>query len=78
MDFETKEATYDYLEMYKRDSPTLQTDAETLSMIKITETSFVGVSVYPNEEVCNFAESRNSREPKHLLRRISDCLKIWL
>ena len=48
MDFETKEAMEDFLETYERDSPTLYPDAEMLLMIKTTETSCVGVSVYPN------------------------------
>ena len=39
MDFETKEAMEDFLEMYERDSPTVFPDAEMLLMIKTTETS---------------------------------------
>ena len=66
MDFETKEAMQEFLEMYERDSPTLYPDAEMLLMIKTTETSCVGVSVYPNEEARNLAESRTSGKLKHL------------
>tara|TARA_B100000579_G_scaffold400204_1_gene381679 strand:+ start:612 stop:914 length:303 start_codon:yes stop_codon:yes gene_type:complete len=68
MDFETKEAMQDFLDMYERDSPTLYPDAEMLLMIKTTETSCVGVSVYPNEEARNLAESRTSGELKHLVK----------
>ena len=68
MDFETKEAMEDFLETYERDSPTLYPDAEMLLMIKTTETSCVGVSVYPNEEARNLAESRTSVELKHFVR----------
>ena len=68
MDFETKEAMEDFLKMYERDSPTLYPDAEMLLMIKTTETSCVGVSVYPNEEARNLAESRTSVELKHLVK----------
>ena len=66
MDFETKKDMEDFLKMYKRDSPTLYPDAEMPLMIKTTETSCVGVSVYPNEEARNLAESRTSGELKHL------------
>ena len=68
MDFETKEAMEDFLETYERDSPTLYPDAEMLLMIKTTETSCVGVSVYPNEEARNLAESRTSVELKHFVK----------
>ena len=68
MDFETKEAMEDFLKTYERDSPTLCPDAEMLLMIKTTETSCVGVSVYPNEKARNLAESRTSGELKHLVR----------
>lgn len=44
-----------------------------LFMIKTTETSFMGVSVYPNKEVRlasrNLAESRTSGELKHLFEK---------
>ena len=70
MDFETEEAMEDFLKTYERDSPTLFPDAEMLLMIKTTETSCMGVSVYPNEEArlasSNLAESRTSGELKHL------------
>ena len=68
MDFETKEAMEDFLKTYERDSPTLYPDAEMLLMIKTTETSCVGVSVYPNEEARNLAESRTPGELKHLVK----------
>ena len=68
MDFETKEAMEDFLETYERDSPTLYPDAEMLLMIKTTETSCVGVSVYPNEEARSLAESRTSGKLKYLVK----------
>ena len=56
--------------MYERDSPTLFPDAEMLLIIKTTDTSCMGISVYPNEKArlasSNFAESRTSGELKHL------------
>ena len=57
-----------FLETYARDSPTLLPDAEMLLMIKTTDPSCVGVSVYPNEEARNLAESRTSGELKHLVK----------
>ena len=68
MDFETKEGMEDFLEMYERDSPTLYPDAEMLLMIKTTETSCVGVSVYPNEKARSLTESRTSGKLKYLVQ----------
>ena len=68
MNFKSKEAMQEFLDMYERDSPTLYPDAEMLLMIKTTETSCVGVSVYPNEEARNLAESRTSGKLKHLVK----------
>ena len=68
MDFETKEAMEDFLKTYERDSPTLYPDAEMLLMIKTTETSCVGVSVYLNEEARSLAESRTSGKLKYLVK----------
>ena len=68
MDFETEEAMEGFLKTYEKDSPTLYPDAEMLLMIKTTETSCVGVSVYPNEEARNLAESRTSGELKYLVK----------
>ena len=68
MNFKSKEAMQEFLDMYERDSPTLYPDAEMLLMIKTTETSCVGVSVYPNEEARNLAESRTLGKLKHLLK----------
>ena len=60
----------EFLDMYERESPTLFPDAEMLLMIKTTETGFMGVSAYPNEEArlasSSLAESRTSGELKHL------------
>ena len=67
-DFETKEAMEDFLETYERDSPTLYPDAEMLLMIKTTETSCVGVSVYHNEKARSLAESRISGKLKYLVK----------
>ena len=68
MDFETKEAMEDLLKTYERDSPTLDPDAEMLLMIKTTETSCVGVSVYANEKARSLAESRTSGKLKYLVK----------
>ena len=68
MDFETKEAMEDFIETYERDSPTLYPDAEMLLMIKTTETSCVGVSVYPNEKARSLAERRTSGKLKYLVK----------
>ncbi len=67
MDFKNKEAMEDFLETYERDSPALYPDAEMLLMIKTTETSCVGVSVYPNEKACSLAENRTSGKLKYLV-----------
>ena len=68
MNFKSKEAMQEFLDMYERDSPTLYPDAEMLLMIKTTETSCVGVSVYPNEEARSLAKSRTSGKLKHLVK----------
>ncbi len=64
MNFKTHEATQEFLDIYERDSPNLFPGAEMLLMNKTTETSFIGVSVYPNKEVRlasrNIAESHAS------------------
>ena len=69
MNFETKKAMEDFMKMYERDSPNLYPDVEMLLMIETTETSCVGVSVYPNEEARNLAESRTSAELKHFVKQ---------
>ena len=70
MNFKSQEAMQEFLDMYERDSPTLYPDAEMLLMIKTTETSCMGVSVYPNEEARlasrKLAESRTSGKLNHL------------
>ena len=70
MNFKTEETMTEFLEMYERDSPTLFPDAEMLLIIKTTDTSCMGISVYPNEKArlasSNFAESRTSGELIHL------------
>ena len=68
MNFKSKEAMQEFLDMYERDSPTLYPDAEMLLMIKTTETSCVGVSVYPNEKARSLAESRTSGNLKYLVK----------
>ena len=68
MNFKSQEAMQEFLDMYKRDSPTLYPDAEMLLMIKTTETSCVGVSVYPNEKARSLAESRTSGKLKYLVK----------
>ena len=64
-DFEIKEAMEDFLKMYET---TLYPDAEMLLMIKTTETSCVGVSVYPNEKARSLAESRTTGKLKYLVK----------
>ena len=70
MNFKSREAMQEFLDMYERDSPTLYPDAEMLLMIQPTETSCMGVSVYPDEEARlasrKLAESRTSGKLKHL------------
>ena len=72
MNFKSKEAMQEFLDMYERDSPTLYPDAEMLLMIKTTETSCMGVSVYPDEEARlasrKLAESRTSGKLKYLVK----------
>ena len=68
MNFKSKEAMQEFLDMYERDSHTLYPDAEMLLMIKTTETSCVGVSVYPNEKARSLAESRTSGKLKYLVK----------
>ena len=68
MNFKSKEAMQEFLDMYERVSPTLYPDAEMLLMMKTTETSCVGVSVYPNEEARSLAESRTSGKLKYLVK----------
>ena len=68
MNFKSKEAMQEFLDMYERDSPTLYPDAEMLLMIKTTETSCVGISVYPNEKARSLAESRTSGKLKYLVK----------
>ena len=69
MNFKTKKAIQELLDMYESDSPTLYPDAEMLLMIKTTDTSCTGVSVYPNKESRlasrMLAESRTSGKLKH-------------
>ena len=68
MNFKSQEAMQEFLDMYERDSPTLYPDAEMLLMIKTTETSCVGISVYPNEKARSLAESRTSGKLKYLVK----------
>ena len=70
MNFKDKEPLDDFVKMYQKDSPKLYPDAEILMFIKLTDTSAVAISVYPNEEARinskKLAESRVSRELKQL------------
>ena len=50
MNFKDKESLDDFVKMYQKDSPKLYPDAEILMFIKLTDTSAVAISVYPNEE----------------------------
>ena len=69
MNFKDKASLDDFVKMYQKDSPKLYPDAEILMFIKLTDTSAVAISVYPNEEARMFkklAESRVSGELKQL------------
>ena len=70
MNFKDKESLDDFVKMYQKDSPKLYPDAEILMFIKLTDTSAVAISVYPNEEARinskKLAESRVSGELKKL------------
>ena len=70
MNFKDKASLDDFIKMYQKDSPKLYPDAEILMFIKLTDTSAVAISVYPNEEARinskKLAESRVSKELKQL------------
>ena len=70
MNFKDKTSLDDFVKMYQKDSPKLYPDAEILMFIKLTNTSAVAISVYPNEEARinskKLAESRVSGELKQL------------
>ena len=70
MNFKDKESLDDFVKMYQKDSPKLYPDAEILMFIKLTDTSAVAISVFPNEEARinskKLAESRVSGELKQL------------
>ena len=70
MNFKDKASLDDFVKMYQEDSPKLYPDAEILMFIKLTDTSAVAISVYPNEEARinskKLAESRVSGELKQL------------
>ena len=70
MNFKSKAALSDFIKMYQKDSPKLYPNAEMLMFIKLTDTSAIAISVYPNEEARvnskKLAESRVSGELKTL------------
>ena len=70
MNFKDKASLDDFVKMYQKDSPKLYPDAEILMFIKLTNTSAVAISVYPNEEARinskKLAESRVTGELKQL------------
>ncbi|MFL2801205.1 MAG: hypothetical protein ACJ0DD_00360 [Paracoccaceae bacterium] len=70
MNFKSEAALSDFIRMYQKDSPKLYPDAEMLMFIKLTDTSAIAISVYPNEEARvnskKLAESRVSGELKTL------------
>ena len=70
MNFKSEAALSDFIRMYQKDSPKLYPDAEILMFIKLTDTSAIAISVYPNEEARinskKLAESRVSGELKTL------------
>ena len=48
MNFKDKASLDDFVNMYQEDSPKLYPDAEILMFIKLTDTSAVAISFYPN------------------------------
>ena len=72
MNFKNEAALSDFIKMYQKDSPKLYPDAEMLMFIKLTDTSAIAISVYPNEEARvnskKLAESRVSGELKTLFK----------
>ena len=68
--FKDKASLDDFVKMYQKDSPKLYPDAEMLMFIKLTDTSAIAISVYPNEEARinskKLAESCVSGELKQL------------
>ena len=70
MNFKDKASLDDFIKMYQKDSQKLYPDAEILMFIKLTDTSAVAISVYPNEEARinskKLAESRVYGELKQL------------
>ena len=70
MNFKDKASLDDFVKMYQKDSPKLYPDAEILMFIKLTDTSAVAISVYPNEEARinskKLGESRVTGELKQL------------
>ena len=70
MNFKDKASLDNFVKIYQKDSPKLYPDAEILMFIKLTDTSAVAISVYPNEEARinskKLAESRVSGELKQL------------
>ena len=72
MNFKDKASLDDFVKMYQKDSPKLYPDAEILMFIKLTDTSAVAISVYPNEEARinskKLAESPVSGELKQLFK----------
>ena len=50
MNFKNKASLDEFINMYQNDSPKLYPDAEMLMFIKLTDTSAIAISVYPNEE----------------------------
>ena len=70
MNFKDKASLDDFIKMFQKDSPKLYPNAEILMFIKLTDTSAVAISVYPNEEARinskKLAESRVSKELKQL------------
>ena len=68
--FKDKASLDDFIKMYQKDIPKLYPDAEMLMFIKLTDTSAIAISVYPNEEARvnskKLAESRVSGELKQL------------
>ena len=73
-DFKNKASLENFIKMYQKDSPRLYPHGEMLMFIKLTGTSTIAISVYPNEETRvnpkKLAESRVSGELKQLFEEI--------
>ena len=50
MDFNSAEAMEEFIEMYERDAPSLDPEAELLVLVVTDEASLIAIAAYPIEE----------------------------